>query len=132
MHPNGLCVAKCIKNFGGSKPFTRDSIILAEDIKEYTATNKLKVGEKQCMQYDATHNGPFYMSDKEREDQQYDKKVGMREVCLNKDKLMTHLRDVGIENPVGSKEKLRSLCKQNNLPTKKKVDKILEGKEEGG
>jgi hypothetical protein len=56
----------------------------------------------------------------------------MREVCLNKDKLMTHLRDVGIENPVGSKEKLRSLCKQNNLPTKKKVDKILEGKEEGG
>jgi hypothetical protein len=80
------------------------------------------------MQYSATHIGPFYMTESEREERsRYDKKVGEREIPLNKDELMVHLKDIGIENPVGSKDKLQKLCVQNNLPTKKKVDKILEG-----
>jgi hypothetical protein len=127
MRADGLSVAKCNKYFGGSQPFMRESKILKEDIRNFPATNKLKPGDKQSMQYSATHIGPFYMTESEREERRYDKKVGEREIPLNKDELIVHLKEIGIENPVGSKDKLQKLCVQNNLPTKKKVDKILEG-----
>jgi hypothetical protein len=110
MRPDGLSSTKCNKNFGGSQPIMRNSVILKEDIKSFPAINKLKVGDTQHMQFSNTDVGPFYMNKKEREERRYDKKVGEKEVSLNKDELMNYLHEIGIDNPLGSKDKLQKLC----------------------
>ena len=46
---------------------------------------------------------------------------------MNKDELIHNLTELGISKPLGCREKLQLLCKQNNLPIKKQVDKVIEG-----
>jgi hypothetical protein len=61
-------------------------------------------------------SGPVNLTKKMREERRYDKVVGKKEVQLSKDELMHNLVQVGINKPLGSRQKLQLLCQQNNLP----------------
>jgi hypothetical protein len=127
MKPDGLCINKCNKNFGGCQPRMRESKVTHENIGNFPATNKIRAGEKQSMQFSDTDVGPFYLTVEQREQRRYDTKIGTKEIPLSKDELTKNLKEVGIQNPPGTKDKLQKLSILNNLPTKKTVDKIQEG-----
>jgi hypothetical protein len=105
----------------------RDYKVMHENIGNFPATNKVQAGENQSMQFCATDMGPFYLTVEQREQRRYDTKIGMKEILLSKDELTKFLRELGIENPPGTKDRLHKLSVSNNLPRKKTVDKIQEG-----
>jgi hypothetical protein len=61
--------------------------------------------------------GPFYMIAERREEMRYDKKKDMKEISLSKDELMRDLKEVGTENPPGTKDKQHDkLSVLNHIP----------------
>ncbi len=127
MKPDGLSINKTNKNFGGCQPRMRDSKVTHENIGNFPATNKIQAGETQSMQFSDTDVGPFYLTAEQREQRRYDTKIGTKQIPLSKDELTKKLREVGIQNPPGTKEKLQKLSVLNNLPTKKQLIKYEKG-----
>ena len=76
MRPNGLNSNNMNKYFGGEQNKMRKSEIKNESyLGPYSHDSKLKVGETQSMQYEATDNGPFYLSQEKRLEQMYDREL---------------------------------------------------------
>jgi hypothetical protein len=125
--PDGLCVNKVSKYYGGSQPIMRESVVIESDIGPYEGPGILRAGDVHVKVFKEEDSGPINLTNRMREERRYDKVVGKKEVQLSKDELMHNLVQVGINKPLGSRQKLQLLCQQNNLPIKKQVDKVIEG-----
>lgn len=70
--PDGLSVNRLSKYFGGQQPKMRDSMMkTAEYFGPFN--RNLEVGETQHMVFQETDDGPFWMTDQERQENKYDR-----------------------------------------------------------
>ena len=106
----------------------RDSIIKDTSyLGPYNHPTKLKVRNTQRMIFPPTDEGPFYLSEKERQEQRMDQYNGTKREHLNKSDLIEALKQHGVTNPKGSKGKLQKLCKKNNLPIVHEIPDVKQG-----
>ena len=129
LRPDGLSVSKISKNFGGKQPNMRDTKIKDESyLGPYidNIPNKLEVGQIQSLVFKENDVGPCDLSLYDRNDRKYDKVKGTKTRPLIKDELIKSLSSV-IKKPMGTKEQLQKLCKDNNMPIDVIVEDILEG-----
>ena len=93
----------------------------------YHHSNKLQVGDTQKMIFNHTDKGPFYLSEKERRSLRFDSIIGNKTENIPKPDLIKRLKDKGIKNPKGNKDKLKKLCDKSNIPTKHTILDIKQG-----
>ena len=115
---------------GGSQPVMRDSDPLTQEMfgPYHTQDYPLQPGGIQKMQFDQSDPGPCYMTNAERRERMYDVDTG--QTCkreLTKASLIKSLKDTGLKDPCGSKEKLQELALSRNLPMKYQKKVIKEG-----
>jgi hypothetical protein len=112
--PYGLCVNKLRKYYGGSQPKMHNFMVIASDIGPFQGPDILHVGDIQVKVFTEQDNGAVNLSKKLKEERRYDKIFGKKEIQLNKDELIHNLTELGISKPLGCRQKLQLLCKQNN------------------
>ena len=93
----------------------------------YHHSNKLQVGDTQKMIFNHTDKGPFYLNEKERRSLRFDSIIGNKTENIPKPDLIKRLKDKGIKNQKGNKDKQKKLCDKNNIPTKHTVLDIKQG-----
>jgi hypothetical protein len=115
---------KIRKNFGGTQPHMRDTVVTQDNIGPYQdGTDKIKANQTQKCIFTESDEGPINLTPTQRIKRKYNKLVGNIEVQLTKDELIDHLKHQGMRNPSGGKKKLQQLCVCNGLPTKKTTAK---------
>ena len=130
MRPNGLNINRINIKHGGSQPIMRDSEPLTSNLfgPFHTKDSPLQPGDIQKMQYVADDEGPCYFLPSERINCKYDIDTGKtREVEYTKAKLITLLKESGVNDPCGNKEKLQDLATARGLPLKYTKKVIKEG-----
>jgi hypothetical protein len=93
-------------------------MVIASDIGPFQGPHILHAGDVQVKLFTEEDNGPVSLSNKLKEERRYDKIVGKKEIQINKDEHIHNLSELGISKPLGYRQKLQLLCKQNNLPIK--------------
>ena len=84
------------------------------DIGEKIKLKQIKIMEDdiQSMIFTAEDQGPFYLSPAERNQKRHDVvTLETKEVNLLKSELIKNLKEIGIEEPRGTKVKLQKICK---------------------
>ena len=130
MRPNGLNLNRINIKHGGSQPVMRDSESLQPSLfgPFHTPDYPLQPGDIQKMQFTEDDLGPCYFSDSDRVSRRYDIDTGgTREVEYTKAKLITLLKESGVNDPCGNKEKLQDMATARGLPTKYTKRVIKEG-----
>ena len=89
--------------------------------------SKLKVGETQFMYFRESDTGPFYLTEKERQERQNDNLIGTKKINLTIPQLVSVLKEKGVRDPKGSKDKLQKMCIKNNISITHKVPNIVKG-----
>ena len=94
----------------------------------HTKEYPLQPGDVQSMQFAEDDLGPCYFSESERIIRRHDIDTGeSREVENTKAKLISLLKESGVSDPCGNKEKLQELAKARGLPIKYTKKVIKEG-----
>ena len=128
LSPDALSPTLIRKEFGGKQPFMRSSIIKDPSyLGPFQHNNILKVGDIQTMKFAEDDTGPFYMTEREREDRKYDKVIGIVKKKLTKIEMIEKLIQKGLNNPNGPRKKLQRMCSINSIPTTKEEEKIRKG-----
>ena len=105
----------------------RDSQMMNSDYfgPYHDATYKLQVGDFQSMTFSETDEGPCYFNDSKRQQYRYDVDSGKTRVRdITRVNLIKALKNDGMKDPCGSREKLQEMCINQNLPTKY-TDKVI-------
>jgi hypothetical protein len=113
---------------GGKQKRLRDSKILEEDgyLGPYDHDKKLRVGDIQCFVFRESDDGPFYYTQRQRNENRLDVEDGTLSKDLSRTQLVNELERRNISSQ-GSKKRLQEICKSNNIPIKVQVPKIKEG-----
>ena len=128
MKPDGLNARNVSVFFGGKQPKMRDSKLTNNIIfGPYNPPGLLHHGDVQSMVFDDPSQGPFYLSEVERQERMLDKNTGIFKEC---NKTRPQLLDLLKKNDLdykGNTKKLRERCQQAGLATKFTEEKIDEG-----
>ena len=125
---NALSPTLIRKEFGDKQPFMRPTIIKDPSyLGPFQHNNILKVGDTQTIKFDKHDIGPFYMTEREREDRKYDKVIGMIKKKLTKIEMIEKLNQKGLKSPKGPCERLQQMCSTNNISTTKQEEKKRKG-----
>ena len=115
--------------FPTAQPSIRDSDPLPAEIfgPYHSKDHKLQPGHVQKMQFDVTDSGPCYMTNEESIARKYDVDTGeTRIVDITKANLIQALKQSGVKEPCGSKERLQEMAQSRGLPIKY-TKKIIKG-----
>ena len=131
---NGLDVSNMNKEYGGKQSNIRNSLIAAEHGYLGPYSPRLEQGDTQKMTFDTNDEGPFYLSEKER-DEKRDDKVEHQHIETDKTKtdLIEELTRKGVRTPTNKhlnkikKQDLVALANQHGIALKKRNQKIIEG-----
>jgi len=126
--PDGLNASKMQVNYGGKQSHLRDSVISQVDgyLGPFHHEKMLKVGDTQSFVFKADDEGPFYLSDPDKEARKFDVQSGIRRRNLTKAELANRLNEQNI-SIMGTKKQLVERCTENNIPTSVEEPKIIEG-----
>ena len=93
--PDALNPTAISKYHGGSQPFMRDSRIAdASYLGPHEHETKLKIGDIQTMTFSHADIGPFYLTEKEKEQKRFDKIMGgSKRKILTRDQLISKLKE---------------------------------------
>ena len=102
VRPDALSASAIRKGYGGSQQKMRLSVIKDNTyLGPFDHPSKLKVGNTQTMVFDLSHSGPFYMSDREKQDKKYDVSKGTKMIPKNKAQLINRFKSMeGWEMPL--------------------------------
>ena len=95
----------------------------------YDGNHRLQVGSIQLMVFQPNDEGPFWMSERQREENRQDKILPtQKEKTLVISELVQHLKNIGVTHPPKQdRAKLQKMCKDRNLPTTKTINNVKEG-----
>ena len=130
LRPDGLNVKQMNKTFGGNQQKMRNSTIKdATYLGPFEHAQKLMIGDEQCMSYKDTDTGPFYLSEKEKEEMKYDVTLEETETrTLTRMQLIIKIQEkTDFQNIRGNLKKIQSIATSNNIPLEETRNKVREG-----
>ena len=129
LQEDGLSISKINIKFGGKQPRMRSSTLMSSHFGPYhNQHSSLQPGHIQSMIFQESDDGPFYLSDDERQSQQFDKITGeKKKKDMTKVELKAQLIQAGISDPRGSRKVLRDQCCKLDLPVDVEVSVVKEG-----
>ena len=125
--PDGLNSSRMNKGFGGKCPIMRTTLIQKESGYLGPFNRKINVGEEQHLVFQPGDEGPFWMSENERNETRHDIPMEQSEVERYKADLTVELGSKGISTKGKNKRELIELCNNNGISTVRSVQKIKEG-----
>ena len=124
---NGLDEKQLGKFWGGNEYAINIRTTTVTEVGEYSPT--YHVGQEQCLQFKDTDEGPYYLSPTKRHDQKYDRETGeVRTRERTRMELVQDLKRKGFKLKSSySKEEIKRLARQNNIPLTVEERKIEPG-----
>ena len=105
LSPDALSPTAIRKEFGGKQPYMKNSKILNDKfLGPHDHPHKLKVRDIQKMHFTEDDIGPFYLSEKERNERRADKIIGAIEIKMTKPEMVEALSTKGIKDPKGNRK----------------------------
>ena len=128
--PNGLNHNRMNCSYGGKAARMQTTLIEQEQGYLGRFPRTLEPGDTQSLVFTNSDNGPFWLSDAEREGCRHDKRFGtFNAVKLTNTEMKQELGNKGISEEVTSQKntrQLRDLCLQHEIPTSQHVENVLE------
>ena len=127
--PDGLNEKRISKFYGGSQPFTRDSVMVDETyLGPFNPINKLKVGETQRMHYDIYDVGPGWMDNAERLRLMFDKQLDEFEMKTKKELIAEIITRTRLRTaPTGDIKTIRDLAVLHGIELQSNRHKKVQG-----
>jgi hypothetical protein len=115
------------KIFGGKQIHMHKTKIMQEDGYLGPYTRKLNVGDIQEMSFSETDEGPYYLTESQRQSRKWDRVIGTTKYNFNASELRSQLIAHGIQTPPKGAKKIKEKCVELEIPLSKMIDKIEEG-----